>query len=77
MQMLVSLNSGSVVAIFPVCALPTLALVVFLRRATRDELHALSDDVCSSVFDQKMNVIGCHNVIEHTKSKRFFASKSQ
>jgi hypothetical protein len=34
-----------------------------------NELHALSDDVCSSVFDQKMNVIGCHNVIEHTKSK--------
>ena len=34
-----------------------------------NELHALSDDVCSSVFDQKMNVIGCHNVIEHTKSE--------
>jgi hypothetical protein len=38
------------------------------------ELHALSDDVCSSVFDQKMNVIGCHNVIEHTKSKRLSAA---
>jgi hypothetical protein len=34
-----------------------------------NELHALSDNVCSSVFDQKMNVIGYHNVIEHTKSK--------
>ncbi len=40
-----------------------------------NELHALSDDVCSSVFDQKMNVIGCHNVIEHTKSKAVLASE--
>ena len=40
-----------------------------LERGILNELHALSDDVCSSVFDQKMNVIGCHNVIEHTKSK--------
>src|SRR5258708_269973 len=69
MQVLVGLNGGGMIAILPECSLLTLSLVVLLGSATGDELHALGDDVCSSVFDQKMNVIGCHNVIEHTKSK--------
>ena len=40
MQVLVGFNGGGVITIFPECALPAFALVVFLRSATRDELHA-------------------------------------
>jgi hypothetical protein len=43
--MLVSLNSGSVIAILPERTLLAFALVVFLRRAPGDELHALGNDV--------------------------------
>jgi len=67
MQVLVDLDGGGVITIFPECALLAFAQVVFLRCAAGDELHALS--VCSSIFDQKMNVIRCHDVIEHTKAK--------
>jgi hypothetical protein len=71
MQMLVGLNSGCVVAILPECALLAFALVVFLCGATRDELHALGDDVVSRVFDQQVNVIACLDVIEDAKTEAF------
>ena len=44
-QMLVCLNGRCMVAILPERALLAFALVVLLRRATSDELHALGDDV--------------------------------
>ncbi len=67
--MLVGLNSGGVIAIFPERALLAFALVVFLRGAASDELHTLSDDVASSVFDEKVNVIACDYIIEHAQTE--------
>jgi hypothetical protein len=49
--MLVGFDSSGVVAIFPERYLLAFALVVFLRRSPGDELHALGDDIASSVFD--------------------------
>ena len=57
MQMLVCLNSCGMVAILPERALLRFPLVVFLRGAPRDELHALGDDVGFVVFDEEMNVV--------------------
>src|SRR5262245_47137249 len=69
MQMLVGFNSGGMIAIFPEGPLSPLALVVFLRRAASDELHALSNHVSACVFDQKMNVVRGDHIVEHTQSK--------
>jgi hypothetical protein len=69
MQMLVGLNSGGVIAVFPERPLLAFALVIFLRGAPGDELHTLGDDVASSVFDEKVNVIACDYVIEHAQTE--------
>jgi hypothetical protein len=45
MQMLVGVNGRCMLAIFPERALLAFSLVVLLRRATSDELHALTDHV--------------------------------
>jgi hypothetical protein len=37
--------------------------------APSDELHALGNDVWPGVFDEEMNVVTCHYVIEHAKSE--------
>jgi hypothetical protein len=50
-QVFVSFDGGSMIAIFPERSLPTFALVVFLSRAPRDELHALPDNTWAGVFD--------------------------
>jgi hypothetical protein len=42
---------------------------VFLRRATRDELHALSDYILARVFNQQMYMIGCDNVVDDAESE--------
>ena len=68
MQMFVGLNSRSVVAIFPERSLPSFALVVFLRSAAGDELHALSNHVFACVVDQQMYMVGRDDVVEDTKS---------
>jgi hypothetical protein len=46
-------------------------LVVFLCRAASDQLHALGYNVLASLFHQEVNVVGCHRVIEHRKTKAF------
>ena len=33
------------------------------------ELHALGDDVLASVFDQKMHMVRCDDVIEHAQTE--------
>jgi hypothetical protein len=69
MQMFVGFDSCSVIAIFPERSPARLALIVFLRGTSSDQLHALRDNVGRRVFYQKVNMVGCHNVIEHTKAK--------
>ena len=71
MQVLVDLDGRGVITIFPECTPLTFALVVLLRSAPRDELHALRNNIRTCVFDQKMNMVGCHQVIEHRKTKTF------
>jgi hypothetical protein len=51
MQVLVDLDGRGVITIFPERALHSPALVVLLRSAPCDELHALSNYVWSRVFD--------------------------
>ena len=43
--------------VFPEPSVSIFALVVFLRGAPGDELHALGYDVPASVFYQEMNVV--------------------
>ncbi len=58
MQVLVDLDGRGVITIFPECTPLTFALVVLLRSAPRDELHALRNNIRTRVFDQKVNVVG-------------------
>jgi hypothetical protein len=37
--------------------------------AAGDELHALCYNICTGVFDQQMDVIGRHRIIEHAKTE--------
>ena len=53
----------------PERSLTSFALVIFLRGAARDQLHALSNLVLARVFDQKMNVIRGDHIIEHAKTE--------
>ena len=65
MQVLIGFDGGSVIAIFPERSLPILALVIFLRGATRDQLDALGYDISASIFHQEVNVVARHCIVEH------------
>jgi hypothetical protein len=62
-------TARSVIAIFPERSPARLALVVFLRGTSSDQLHALRDNVGRRVFYQKVNMVGCHHVVEHAKTE--------
>jgi hypothetical protein len=40
-----------------------------LRGAPRDELHALGNDIWAGVFDQEMDMIRCHDVVEQAQTE--------
>ena len=44
----------------PKTSLQTFTLVVLLRPAAGNQLHAIGNNVWNGIFDQKMNVVGCH-----------------
>jgi hypothetical protein len=69
MQVLVDLDGGGVITIFPERALVTFALVILLRGAPCDELHTVSNYVSARIFKQKMNVVGRHHIIEHAPTE--------
>ena len=71
MQVLVDLDGGGVIAIFPKRALHSPSLVVLLGGAPGDELHTLGNHVWPRVFDQKMYMVGCNYVIEDAQTKAF------
>lgn len=75
MQVLVGFNGCGVITVFPERSLLTRALVVFLGAAAGGELHAFSDNVRTCVFDQQMNVIGRHHVIEHAQTETLLRFK--
>ena len=50
MPMLVGLDCGGMIAVFPKCAMPVLALIDLLRGSARDELHTRRDNVSACVF---------------------------
>ena len=77
MQMLVGLNSGGVIAIFPERALLAFALIVLLPSPASDQLHAIGDNFWIGVSNQKVNVVAGYGVIEYRRPKPFFASKTQ
>jgi hypothetical protein len=58
MQVFVGFDRGGMVAVLPKRPVPILPLVVFLRRSTGDELHALSDSLSSGIFHQQVHMIG-------------------
>jgi hypothetical protein len=76
MQVLVILDSRGVITIFPECSLTILALVVLPRRTAREELHALRNRVCSRIFDEEVDVIGCHQVVEHRQAEPLLRFKN-
>ena len=49
MQVLVGLDGGGMITVFPERAMPVLSLVVLLRGAPCDELHTLSNYVWARV----------------------------
>ena len=65
MQVLIGFNGGSVIAIFPERSLRILALVIFLRGATRDQLDTLGYHILPSIFHQEVNVVARHCIVEH------------
>ena len=75
MHVLVGFDRSCVITVLPECPLTILALIVLQCSPSGDELHALSNDIRACVFDQKMNVIACQDLIEHTKSKALFRFK--
>ena len=51
MQVLVGFDGGGMIAVFPEWPMSILALIVFLRGAAGDEMHALRNDARPCVFD--------------------------
>ena len=70
MQMLVGLDCCGMISIFPERSAARLALVVFLRGTSSDQLHALGDNGRACVPHQEMNVVGYHHIVEQRKTKR-------
>jgi hypothetical protein len=70
-QVAVGVHGGGMVAVFPVGAARLFALVVFLRRAPGDQLHAARDFTLSAVYYQQVDVIRRHDVVQHTEVKAF------
>jgi hypothetical protein len=69
MQMLIGFDSRCVISILPKGSLPRFSLVVFLRGAPRNELHALGNNVRACVLDQQVDMIGRDHVIEYAQTK--------
>ena len=68
-QVVVNLDCRCMIAIFPECAVASFPLIVFLPSAAGDQLHAIRDNVCTGVSNQKVNVVGRHDVIKYRKTK--------
>jgi hypothetical protein len=75
MQMLVGLDGRRMIAVFPKCAMPVLALIVLLRGSARDELHALRDNVSACVFHQQMNMVACHHIVQYAETESLLCFK--
>ena len=69
MQVLVNLDCSGMITVFPECTVACFALIVLLRTAASYQLNTIRDDVSTGVFNQEMNVVGRHHVIEHRKTK--------
>jgi hypothetical protein len=54
--MLINVDRGGVIPIFPKGALTIFALVELLARPAGHELHAPRNDVCTGVLHQQMNM---------------------
>lgn len=63
------------VAILSEHPLPRFALVVFLRRSPGDQLHTVRNHLRAGVFDEKMNVIRCDDVVEHAQTEALLRFK--
>jgi hypothetical protein len=70
-QMLVNRDARRMIAIFPECAVASFPLIVFLPSAGRDQLHANSDNIWTGVSNQKMDVVGCHHVVQYRETEPF------
>jgi hypothetical protein len=55
------------VAVLPVGTLTALAQIVLSPRAPGDKLHAAGEYIIPVVLDQKMDVVGGDDVIEHAQ----------
>ena len=75
MQLFVGFDRRRVIAVFPERPMPILPLVVFLRSSPGDELHALRDNIFAGILHQKVDVIGCHYVVEHAQTKALLRFK--
>ena len=64
-------HSLIVVAVSLKRALTLFATVVFLRRASRNQLQTLCDCIGNGVFHQQVNMIGGHHVIEEAQAEAF------
>lgn len=72
LQVLVSLDRRPMIAVFPECAVASFPLMVFLPTAAGDQLHAISDNIWTGVFDDEITGrLGCVNTSErHHKHYR-------
>ena len=67
--MIVGFDGGRVVTVFPEGTFAHFSLVVVLRSASGNQLHALRNDVGGAVFHQKVNVIAGYGAVEHAEPK--------
>jgi hypothetical protein len=59
-QVLVSLNRSGMISVFPKCAVASFALIVFLPSAASDQLHAISDNICTGVSPEAIRAKAAH-----------------
>jgi hypothetical protein len=64
----VALDGGREVAVFPEGTFAAFPAVVLLRGAAGYQLHAPRDLAFAPVEDQKVNMIGCNNIIQNAKA---------
>jgi hypothetical protein len=69
-QMLVCFYRRRMISILPIGPFPLLPLIEFLPSPSGDQLNRIGDDVSIAIVsDKKMNMVGCHHVVQHTQAK--------
>jgi hypothetical protein len=74
-QVIVSLNGGGMIAVFPKSSFTLFTLIEFLGSSPGNQLETFGDDYRAAIDDQQMDVVGGHYIVENSQPKTLLGFK--